>query len=86
LFCGCLSKTDENELLGGSLVLIGGKAPLGLVLLAPVLVNILRFRICLMGGEGVAPGVVLSVLELFLLYSYRDYIQSILTTEAKPQS
>ncbi|MGZ3651527.1 MAG: DoxX family membrane protein [Bdellovibrionota bacterium] len=73
------------ELLGGIFVLLGGTAPVGLLLLAPVLVNILCFHICLMGGEGIAPGFVFSLLELFLLYSYRSYFQSILTTKAKPQ-
>jgi putative oxidoreductase len=73
------------EVLGGVLVLIGGTAPLGLLLLAPVLVNILCFHICLMGGEGIVPGFIFSILELFLLYSYRDSFQSILTTKAKSQ-
>jgi putative oxidoreductase len=73
------------ELLGGLLVLVGGTAPLGLLLLAPVLVNIICFHICLEGGDGIAPGVVFSILELFLLYSYRNSFQSILTTKAKPQ-
>jgi len=73
------------ELLGGLLVLLGGTAPLGLLLLAPVLVNIICFHICLEGGDGIAPGVVFSILELFLLYSYRNSFQSILTTKAKPQ-
>jgi uncharacterized membrane protein YphA (DoxX/SURF4 family) len=73
------------ELVGGLLVLLGGTAPLGLLLLAPVLVNIICFHICLEGGDGIAPGVVFSILELFLLYSYRNSFQSILTAKAKPQ-
>jgi putative oxidoreductase len=71
------------ELLGGILVLLGGTAPLGLLFLAPVLVNILCFHICLMGGEGIVPGIVFSILETFLLYSYRSYFQGILTTKAE---
>jgi putative oxidoreductase len=74
------------ELLGGILVLIGGTAPLGLLFLAPVLVNILSFHICLLGGEGIVPGFVFSILEVFLLYSYRNHFQGILTTKAKVQS
>ena len=71
------------ELLGGILVLFGGTAPLGLLFLAPVLVNILCFHICLMGGEGIAPGIVFSILEIFLLFSYRSYFQGFLTTKAE---
>ena len=72
------------QLVGGALVLVGGTAPLGLALLAPVLVNILVFHVLLMGGEGIAPGIVFSILELFLLYSYRHHFAGILTTKARP--
>jgi uncharacterized membrane protein YphA (DoxX/SURF4 family) len=72
------------QLLGGILVLIGGTLPLGLAILAPVLVNILACHICLMGGGGIAPGIVFSVLELFLLYSYRSSFAGLLTTKARP--
>jgi hypothetical protein len=73
------------QLVGGLLVLSGGIAPLGLAFLAPVLVNILVFHIFLMGGEGLAPGLVFSALEIFLLYAYRDYFVPLLTTRAKPK-
>jgi len=72
------------QLLGGILVLIGGTAPLGLVLLGPVLVNILAFHIFLEGGQGIAPGLVFSILEVFLLYAYRSYFRSVFTTSASP--
>jgi putative oxidoreductase len=72
------------QLLGGILVLIGGTAPLGLALLAPVLVNILSFHVFIMGGEGIAPGLVFSVLELFLIYAYRNNFRGLFTTQAKP--
>ncbi len=73
------------QFVGGTFVLLGGTAPLGLLLLAPVLVNILAFHICLMGGEGIAPGLVFSALEGFLLFSYRSYFSRILTTKAKAE-
>jgi uncharacterized membrane protein YphA (DoxX/SURF4 family) len=72
------------QVVGGALVLIGGTAPLGLALLAPVLVNILAFHALLMGGGGIAPGLVFSALELFLLYSYRGYFAPLFTTNAEP--
>ena len=72
------------QLVGGLLVILGGTAPLGLTLLAPVLVNILLFHICLMEGQGILPGVILSLLEIFLLFSYRSYFVAIFTTKARP--
>jgi len=73
------------QLVGGLLVLAGGTTPLGLALLAPVLVNILAFHALLMGGEGIAPGAVFSVLELFLLWAYRSHFAPLFATDAKPE-
>jgi putative oxidoreductase len=72
------------QLLGGLLVVIGRTTPLGLVLLGPVLVNILAFHIFLQGGQGIAPGVIFSALEIFLIYAYRGYFRAIFTTSALP--
>ena len=72
------------QVLGGLLVLSGCAAPLGLTLLAPVLVNIIAFHVFLMGGAGLAPGLVFTALELFLLYAYRGYFAPLLTMSAKP--
>ena len=72
------------QLLGGLFVLAGRTAPLGLVLLGPVLVNILAFHICLEGGHGIAPGIVFSALEIFLIYAYRSYFRAIFTASALP--
>jgi putative oxidoreductase len=74
------------QFLGGAFVLLGRTAPLGLTLLGPVLVNILAFHVLLMGGAGIAPGLVFFVLELFLIYSYRSYFAPILTLNAVPTS
>src|SRR5260370_18168687 len=74
------------QVFGGVFVLLGRTAPIGLTLLGPVLVNILAFHILLMGGAGIAPGLVFSVLELFLIYSYRSYFAPIFTTNAVPTS
>lgn len=72
------------QLVGGLLVLSGRMAPLGLALLAPVLVNILAFHTLLENGEGIAPGIVFSILEIFMIYSYRSYFLPIFTTKATP--
>ena len=74
------------QLFGGAFVLLGRTAPIGLTLLGPVLFNILAFHVLLMGGAGIAPGLVFSVLELFLLYSYRSYFAPIFTIHAAPTS
>jgi len=72
------------QVFGGVFVLLGRTAPIGLTLLGPVLVNILAFHIFLMSGAGIAPGLVFSVLELFLIYSYRSYFAPIFTIHAVP--
>ncbi len=74
------------QVFGGVFVLLGRTAPIGLTLLGPMLVNILAFHILLMGGAGIAPGLVFSVLELFLIYSYRSYFAPIFTINAVPTS
>jgi putative oxidoreductase len=73
------------QLAGGVLVLSGRTAPIGLTLLGPVLVNILAFHALMMGGAGIAPGIVFSILEIFVIYSYRDYFAPIFTISAKPK-
>lgn len=72
------------QFLGGLFVISGRGTPLGLALLAPVLVNILAFHIFLDNGNGLAAGLVFSVLEVFLMYSYRSYFLPFFTFKAKP--
>jgi len=72
------------QVAGGLLVLIGRTAPLGLVLLGPVLVNILAFHLLIQGGQGIQPGLVFSLLEIFLVWAYRDHFKAIFTVNALP--
>jgi len=72
------------QLLGGLAVLSGGALPFGLCLLCPVTVNILCFHLFLMGGAGIAGGVIATVLELILIYAYRGSFAGILTVKASP--
>ena len=58
------------EIVGGFLLLIGKKVPLGLTLLGPVIVNILFYDIFL-DRTGLPMGLVLASLSLFLLWVYR---------------
>ena len=59
------------QVIGGLLLLVGRYVPLGLTILAPVIVNVLLFHITLAGGEGVGPGLVCALLEVFLIFVYR---------------
>ena len=60
------------QVAGGVLLLIGRKAPLGLALLGPVIVNILSFH-ALMAPAGLPLAIVVSLLALFLLWRYREH-------------
>jgi putative oxidoreductase len=59
------------QLIGGLLLLIGRFVPLGLTILAAIIFNIWAFHI-LMAPEGFPPALIVTVLELFLLWRYRD--------------
>jgi uncharacterized membrane protein YphA (DoxX/SURF4 family) len=72
------------QVVGGLLVLIGGTAPLGLCVLGPVIVNILIFHTVLMDGHGIGMGLLATVLEIVLIYAYRDNFAGIFTYKAKP--
>jgi uncharacterized membrane protein YphA (DoxX/SURF4 family) len=57
-------------LIGGLLLLVGRFVPIGLVMLAPILVNILLFHV-LFQVPGIITGLVCTVLEVFLIWVYR---------------
>ena len=65
------------QLIGGLLLLIGRFVPLGLTILAAIIVNIWTFHL-LMAPEGLPPAVVVTILQLFLVWSYRDRFAGIL--------
>jgi putative oxidoreductase len=58
------------QLIGGLLLLIGRFVPLGLTILAAIIFNIWVFHI-LMAPEGFPPALIVTMLELFLVWSYR---------------
>ena len=58
------------EVIGGLLLLIGRFVPLGLAILGAIIFNILVFH-TLMAPEGFPPALVVTALELFLLWRYR---------------
>jgi putative oxidoreductase len=67
---GFLFYIGAFQLLGGLLTLTGRFTPLGLTILAPILVNILLFH-SLFSVPGIITGAVLSVIEIFLIWVYR---------------
>ena len=65
------------QIVGGLLLLIGRFVPLGLTILAAIIFNILVFH-ALMAPEGFPPALVVTALELFLLWRYRAAFASLL--------
>jgi putative oxidoreductase len=59
------------QILGGLLVAIPKTRALGLLILGPIIVNILAFHIFLEHGAQIGPGLVFSLLALFLLWVHR---------------
>jgi uncharacterized membrane protein YphA (DoxX/SURF4 family) len=71
------------EIVGGLLLLIGRFVPLGLTILAPLLVNILLFHITL-APAGLPPALFWAVMEIYLLYAYKASFAGLLNPNAKP--
>ena len=65
------------QFIGGLLVLIGRFVPLGLTILAPMIVNIWCFHI-LLEPSGLPMATVVSILLVFLIWRYRDAFAGIL--------
>ena len=71
-----------TELLGGLMVLTGLFLPLGLTLLAPILLNVILFHLFLAPG-GMLIGILFTALELYLVIVYRKYFAAVLTSVAR---
>lgn len=70
------------ESVGGLLLLFGRFVPLGLTLLAPIIVNILLFSFLFLPAAA-GSGIVVAVLELFLIFAYRGYFAPLFTAKAE---
>jgi putative oxidoreductase len=64
------------QVIAGLLLLIGRFVPLGLTILGGIIVNIWAFHL-LMLPEGLPPAIVVTILELFLVWRYRDAFKGI---------
>lgn len=71
------------EVVGGLLLLVGRYIPLGLALLAPVIVNITLFHLFL-APSGLVIAIVLLVAEIYLAWSYRDVFRPMLSVTTRP--
>lgn len=71
------------EAAAGLMLLVGRFVPLGLTLLAGMIVNILLFHITL-EPSGLPIGLVVGVLEAFLVYAYRSSFAGIFAAKAQP--
>lgn len=74
-----------TEVAASLLLLSNRYVPLGLALLAPVLVNIVAFH-AFLAPAGLALPILLLVLELYLARSYRDSFTSMLQVRSAPHS
>jgi len=72
-----------TQTLVGALLLLNCFVPLALALIAPVIVNIIAFHVCLMPST-IGPGIVVLVLELYLAWSYRHVYRPMLAFRARP--
>jgi putative oxidoreductase len=70
------------ETAGGLMLLSGRFVPLGLTLLAGMLTNILLFDVTL-APSGLPIALVIGLLEVFLVWAYRDSFAGIFSAKAK---
>jgi uncharacterized membrane protein YphA (DoxX/SURF4 family) len=71
-----------TQIVGGALLLAGRFVPLGLTLLAPVIVNIFLFHLALTPPAPIA--FFLLIAEIYLAWSYRAAFRPMLDMNAKP--
>lgn len=72
-----------TQLLVGVLLLANLFVPLALALIAPVIVNIILFH-AFLSPSGIAPGIILLVLELYLAWAYRSAFRPMLAPRTTP--
>jgi uncharacterized membrane protein YphA (DoxX/SURF4 family) len=72
-----------TQLIVGVLLLINRFVPLALTLIAPILFNIIAVHVFLQ-PEGIVPGAVLTIMELYLAWSYRSAFRPMLRARVQP--
>lgn len=71
------------EVIAGLLLLSNRYVPLALTVLAPILVNILAFH-GFLAPAGILPGALLTALELYVAWTYRDAFAPMLQARTAP--
>jgi uncharacterized membrane protein YphA (DoxX/SURF4 family) len=74
-----------TSLLAGVLMVINRFVPFALVILAPIIVNILAFHLFLDRG-GLIVAIIVTAIEAYLMWAYRDAYRSVLVMRAKPRA
>jgi uncharacterized membrane protein YphA (DoxX/SURF4 family) len=72
-----------TQVLVGLLLLVNRFVPLALVLIAPVIVNIIAIHVFL-DPAGIGPGIVVLLLEAFLVWAYRKSYITLFAARATP--
>jgi hypothetical protein len=80
---GYMNVVSAVEILAAIFLLTNRFVPLALTLLAPILVGILTFHISTSPGM-IVPGVVLSLIELYLAWTYRKAFCPMLAAKVTP--
>ena len=70
------------QVIGGVLLLVGRYVPLGLTILAPVVVNILLFH-AFLAPKGLPVALVIVLLLAFLLFVYRTHFRGLFSAGAE---
>lgn len=66
-----------TETICGALILSGFFAPLALVILAPIMINIVLVHL-FVAQDGAVLGFILLAIQIFLMYGYRDRYAALL--------
>ena len=72
-----------TQTLVGVMLLLNCFVPLALALIAPVIVNIIAFHVFLMPST-IGPGIVVLILEIYLVWTYRRVYAPMLVFRVKP--
>jgi hypothetical protein len=72
-----------TQFIVGVLLLVNRFVPLALALIAPVIVNIIAFHLFLLPAT-IAPGIVVTLLEIYLAWSYRSSFAPLLSAVTTP--
>ena len=80
---GYMTVVSGAEVLIAVLLLTNRFVPLALTLLAPIIVGILTFHI-FMAPATIVPGIVVTVMELYLAWVYRSAVRPLLQAKTTP--